>query len=167
MCQRRQLSSVQLQNLSFFPFACILCSRIQFIYWNVKQIQLFYPRNPTSIFRNGDVLWPFPKSLPLNFNIHPYANYLSICTKWQWQFPQHLQNKKHLAISVRFCCWLLVAVKWFQIIWCRIGWQLTSDESWNTELVNSRWSGTPGLPRLPCELPTEEVIKANCSLSAP
>jgi len=30
-----------------------------------------------------------------------------------------------------------------------------------------RWSGTPGLPRLPFELPTEEVIKANCSLSAP
>ena len=28
-------------------------------------------------------------------------------------------------------------------------------------------SGTPGLPRLPFELPTEEVIKANCSLSAP
>jgi len=33
---------------------------------------------------------------------------------------------------------LLVAVKWFKIIYCRIGWQLTSDESWNTELMNSR-----------------------------
>ena len=34
---------------------------------------------------------------------------------------------------------LLVAVKWFQFIYCRIGWvQLTLDESWNTELMNSR-----------------------------
>jgi len=33
---------------------------------------------------------------------------------------------------------LLVAVKLFQIIYCRIGWQLTSDEGWDTELVNSR-----------------------------
>ena len=33
---------------------------------------------------------------------------------------------------------LLVAVKWFKIIYCRIGWQLTSDGSWNTELMKSR-----------------------------
>jgi len=33
---------------------------------------------------------------------------------------------------------LHVAVKWSQIIYCRIGWQLTSDEGWNTELMNSR-----------------------------
>jgi len=45
----------------------------------VKQIQLFYPRNPTSTFRNGDVLGPLSESLPLNFNMHPCASYLSIC----------------------------------------------------------------------------------------
>jgi len=33
---------------------------------------------------------------------------------------------------------LLVAVKLFQTINCRIGCQLTSDEGWNTELMNSR-----------------------------
>jgi len=35
---------------------------------------------------------------------------------------------------------LLVAFKWFQIIYRRIGRQLTSDEGWNTELMNSRSS---------------------------
>ena len=45
----------------------------------MKQILLFDPRNPTSTFRNGDVLEPLYESLPLNFNIHPHARYLSIC----------------------------------------------------------------------------------------
>jgi len=36
---------------------------------------LFYPRNPTSTFRNGDVLEPFSEGLTLNVNIHPCASY--------------------------------------------------------------------------------------------
>jgi len=39
----------------------------------------FYIRNPTSAFRNGNVLEPLSESLPLNFNMHPCARYLSIC----------------------------------------------------------------------------------------
>jgi len=37
----------------------------------------------------------------------------------------------------------------------------------NTILYSNLWNGTPDLPRLPFELPTDEVIKANCSLSPP
>ena len=75
--------------------------------------------------------------LSLNFIMHRCVSYLSIWKSWQSQFSQHLQNEKHLATYVRFCCWLVVAVKWFQIIYCRIGWQLTSGECWNTELKSS------------------------------
>jgi len=59
-----------------------------------------------STSHNGDVMEPLSESLPQTFNIHPCASYLSICKWWQCQFPQHLQNKKHLATYVRFFCWL-------------------------------------------------------------
>ena len=65
-----------------------------------------YPRNPTSTFRNGDVLELLSESLRLNFNMHPCASYLSICKQWQCQFPQPLQNEKHLSTYIRFCRWL-------------------------------------------------------------
>jgi len=46
----------------------------------VKQIKLFYPRNPTSTFRNGDVLGPLSESFPLHFNIHPCPSDLSMAS---------------------------------------------------------------------------------------
>jgi len=46
--------------------------------------------------------------------------------------------KSILLLTLDFAADSCLAVKWFEIIYCRIGWQLTSDESWNTELMNSR-----------------------------
>jgi len=57
---------------------------------------------------------------------------------------------------------LLTAAKWFQIICCRIGWQLTPDEGWNTELMYSR-SESNILKRLVFCLPARwrEIIDEN------
>jgi len=46
--------------------------------WN-KFNSFIHVITSTSTFRNGDILGALSESLPLNFNIHPYASYLSIC----------------------------------------------------------------------------------------
>ena len=67
MCHRKQLSIVQLQN-----FTNVCSFRMYLMHLNIvhtlkceTNLTLF-PLNPTSTFRNGDVLGPLSESLPLN-----------------------------------------------------------------------------------------------------
>ena len=106
--------------------------------WN--NFNSFNPRNPTPTLHNGDVLGPFLRSFPYILLCTPVqvisvsesngsVNFLSSCKMKSILHSCYLRQILLLT--------LLVAVKLFQIICCRIGWQLTSDESWNTELKNS------------------------------
>jgi len=80
------------------------------------------------------------------------------CKLWQYQcklrkcrlYPQHLQKKMHFPT-------------WFQI-YCRIGWHLTSDDSWNAlrlcqgrTLIRSTWKNCFLLSGNVCEIIDENA----------
>ena len=80
MCHRRHLSIVKLQNFTkFYSFRMCLMLLNSVHKLKCEANLTLYPRNPTSTIRNGDVFGPLSESLPVNFNIYPCANYLSIC----------------------------------------------------------------------------------------
>jgi len=139
---------VKLQNFTKF-YSIRMCLMLLHSVHNLKcetNLTLIH----VNAFHNGNVLGPISESLPLNFIMHlcsslaftlyrfvdisvSFVVHIKVC-----QIPQPLQNEKASCYLCQILLLtLLVAVKWFQIIYCRIGWQLTSDETWNTELKNS------------------------------
>jgi len=132
-----QLCSCKILQI-FVPFVCILCS------WICSYIEMWnkfnsfihvIPQLPFPVAMFWD---PFLRACPLiliSTSVQVISvsvsngsvNSLSTCK---------IKSILHLQY-VRFCCWLSSLLKWFQIIYSMIGWQLTSDESWNNELMNS------------------------------
>ena len=47
------------------------------------------------------------------------------------------KNEKHMLLTLDFAADSLVVAEWFPVIYCMIGWQLTSDESWNTSRIRT------------------------------
>jgi len=74
-----QVSSCKTSEI-FVPFVCMYIMLLNLVHELKFETNLtLYPCNPTSTFRNDDFLGSFSESLLLNFNIHPYASFLSIC----------------------------------------------------------------------------------------
>jgi len=139
MCHRRRLSIVKLQHFTKFYFF-----RMCFMLLNsVHKVKC--ETNLTLLCTSSHIYLSQWRCFGAPFwELSPKFYYASLC-----KLSEYL---KVMAVTIlialakwKASCYLrwillltlLVAVKWFQIIYRRIWWQLTSDESWNTELKNS------------------------------
>ena len=79
MCQRRQLSSVQLQNFTKFCAFRMYIMLLNFVHKFKCDTDLTLIHVILHLPIAMAIFWPLSESLPLNFSIYPYASYLRRC----------------------------------------------------------------------------------------